>query len=609
MLPSNYTFTTADQGVHVFTVTLKTAGLQSITATDTANKSITGTESNITINPAAAISLTIAGFPNPATAGSAGNFAVTAHDPYGNVATGYTGTVHFTSSDPQAVLPANYTFTSTDAGVHSFAATLNTAGNQSIVATDSTTATITASMSVTVGTPGASATFIKEDTSTEGNWIQAYGSQGFNIIGSTTSYPSYAAVTAVGETKYTWAASTTDPRALQNASGTGRIAACWYSPTSFSVDVNLTDGQAHDVALYAVDWDKQGRSEQIQITSAATGAVLDTETLSNFSGGVYLQWELSGNVVITFKTLAGPNAVLSGLFFDPPSSTGAASDLLNISSSPTTDTAGIARNFTVTVLSPSGGTDTKYTGTIHFTSSDPQAVLPSNFTFTTALAGVYTFAVTLKTAGLQSVTATDIADPSVTGTESNITINPAPAISLTIAGLPNPATVGTPANFTVTAHDPYGNVATGYTGTVHFTSSDPQAALPANYTFTSTDAGIHSFSATLDTAGNQSIVAADSTTATITGSISVTVGTAGASAMFIKEDTRTEGNWASAYDPKASISSAARPAIPAMPALRSWARRAISGLPVRPILGLFKLPAAPAGLPRAGTPPRASAWT
>ena len=90
------------------------------------------------------------------------------------------------------------------------------------------------------------------------------------------------------------------------------------------MDVSLTDGQAHDIALYAVDWDNQGRSEQIQITSAATGAVLDTETLSHFTGGVYLQWELSGNVVITFKTLAGPNAVLSGLFFDPPSTSNAA---------------------------------------------------------------------------------------------------------------------------------------------------------------------------------------------------------------------------------------------------------------------------------------------
>ena len=80
------------------------------------------------------------------------------------------------------------------------------------------------------------------------------------------------------------------------------------------MDVNLTDGQAHDLTLYAVDWSNIGRSEQIQITSAATGAVLDTETLSNFYSGVYLQWKLSGSVVITVKTLAGADSVLSGIF-------------------------------------------------------------------------------------------------------------------------------------------------------------------------------------------------------------------------------------------------------------------------------------------------------
>ena len=97
----------------------------------------------------------------------------------------------------------------------------------------------------------------------------------------------------------------------------------WVSNTTFSVVVNLTDGQAHDLTLYAVDWSNIGRSEQIQINSAATGAVLDTETLSHFYSGAYLQWEISGSVVITVKTLAGADSVLSGLFFDSPSTSNA----------------------------------------------------------------------------------------------------------------------------------------------------------------------------------------------------------------------------------------------------------------------------------------------
>src|SRR5439155_591183 len=103
---------------------------------------------------------------------------------------------------------------------------------------------------------------------------------GSNVIGNAASYPAYAIVTPTGQSTFTWAASTTDARALQTASGTGRIAACWYSFTSFTVDVNLTDGQAHNLALYALDWSNSGRSEQIQFSDAATEQELNTQTVS-----------------------------------------------------------------------------------------------------------------------------------------------------------------------------------------------------------------------------------------------------------------------------------------------------------------------------------------
>ena len=172
-------------------------------------------------------------------------------------------------------------------------------------------------------TPTSTATLLKEDTTTQGNWIGAYGSQGYDIIENAVSLPSYATVTPSGQSSSTgWHSSTTDPRALQTPSGSSRIAACSYSATSFTVDVNLTDGQTHDLALYFLDWDQEGRSERVQLTNAATGTVLDTETVSSFESGVYLQWAVSGNVLITFTRLAGKNAVLSGLFLDPASTSG-----------------------------------------------------------------------------------------------------------------------------------------------------------------------------------------------------------------------------------------------------------------------------------------------
>src|SRR5581483_3340328 len=99
--------------------------------------STTGTLSGISVSPAAATQLVVSGFPAHATAGAAQTFTVTAEDAYGNVATGYRGTVAFTSRDWQATLPSSYTFTASDAGSHSFSATFRSAWTMWLTAADS----------------------------------------------------------------------------------------------------------------------------------------------------------------------------------------------------------------------------------------------------------------------------------------------------------------------------------------------------------------------------------------------------------------------------------------------------------------------------------------
>ncbi len=64
-------------------------------------------------------------------------------------------------------------------------------------------------------------------------------------------------------------------------------------------------------------------------------------------------------------------------------------------------------------------------------------------------------------------------------------------------------TAGNTVQLTVSAIDSTGAVATGYSTKVHFSSSDVQAGLPADYTFTPEDAGSHTFTVTLKTAGTQ----------------------------------------------------------------------------------------------------------
>ena len=74
-----------------------------------------------------------------------------------------------------------------------------------------------------------------------------------------------------------------------------------------------------------------------------------------------------------------------------------------------------------------------------------------------------------------------------------------PATYFSITG-PVLATTGSPFNVTLTAMDRFNNVATGYTGTISITSTDPAASvLVSSYTFTAPDAGIHTFSIILNT--------------------------------------------------------------------------------------------------------------
>jgi hypothetical protein len=80
--------------------------------------------------------LDVAGFPSLVSSGTISSFTVTAKDPAGNVATGFTGTVHFSSTDPGALLQQDYTFTPADQGAHTFHAALFSGGTFSITATD-----------------------------------------------------------------------------------------------------------------------------------------------------------------------------------------------------------------------------------------------------------------------------------------------------------------------------------------------------------------------------------------------------------------------------------------------------------------------------------------
>jgi hypothetical protein len=209
-------------------------------------------------------------------------------------------------------------------------------------------------------------------------------------------------------------------------------------------------------------------------------------------------------------------AALSGAF--APS----LADSLTISA-PSAATAGDPFSVTVTANTSAGAVDTSYLGTIAFSGSDRLAGLPSSYTFTAADKGSHSFAVTLKTAGVQSLTATDATNAATPATTSGIVVRAAAASGLVAPHLYR-SIIGTPQSLTFTAVDPYGNVATTYAGTVRLTSTDASASFtPSTYTFTTADKGVHTFKVNFGTAGPQAVTITDATSGFVASTLPATV--------------------------------------------------------------------------------------
>src|SRR5262249_29657183 len=127
---ASYTFSGSgvglDNGVHTFTngATLFTAGTKTLSATD-ASIPATGSQT-VSVRPGNAVSMAVGGFPSVVKAGGDGSFLVQLIDSWGNIATGFVGSVTLTSSNALPVFPvANpYTFTPADAGQHTFTVAL-----------------------------------------------------------------------------------------------------------------------------------------------------------------------------------------------------------------------------------------------------------------------------------------------------------------------------------------------------------------------------------------------------------------------------------------------------------------------------------------------------
>jgi hypothetical protein len=441
---TSYTFTAADAGTHTFAAGLNlfTAGTRSVLA----NAPLVATASQaITVTSSVATHLALT-TPSTTVAGAPMTFSVVALDAWNNMGATYTGTVHFSTSDAQGTVPADYTFLDSDAGIRAFSGSLATvrAVGQTITATDTTTARITGTSPAVTVTPTTAVSL--------------------TLVGGGGRIGSPHTVTVQARDVY--------GNATNLFNGAVHLTASDPNMTLPATDTTLVNG----VGTASVTPMTMG-SQTISATALSDATINGTETVIGTAGAV-----------VRFVMTAIPAT-----------------------------TAGVAQSFTVTGYDAFGNVAADYTGTVYFTSSDAQAGLPGFYTFTLADAGVHTFSVTLRTAGSQSVTVRDWSNVSLTTTQIGIGVTAAAASSFTVTAL-HGVVAGTAQSFTVSVRDAFGNLATGYRGTVTFSSSDTQAALPASYTFTAADGGRHTFSMTFKSSGGQSFTVADAANATMLSS-------------------------------------------------------------------------------------------
>ena len=487
--------------------------------------------------------------PGTATAGTAFNVTVTALDATNTVVTGYTGTVHFTSSDTQAVLPANSTLTN---GTGMFSVTLKTAGGQTITATDTATATITGAsgaITVTAATPitlqvKTAGTAFGTVTDNLGQ-INCTQEGGANPAGNcTTQYPSGTQVTLTATTPGTGAF----VGAPTACTGTGNT--CQFTITAAeTVTATFTPGPGMFPLTVVAGTPHTGGGT---ITSAPTG--INCMLTGTTTSGTCTQ-NFPAGALVTLTSAPGPGSGFFGWSGTTPTCLGSSSVscLLNMSAATTATVEFTSGGGTVNVTVTGAGnvTDTANAGEINCTNT-------AGGTQTGTCSGGYTLGVgvTLTETPAAGATFSGWTGASCTNPTAAMcsfqVINTTPiAVAATFAAgggaathfsvtAPATATAGTMFNLIVTALTAANTTATGYTGTVHFTSSDTKAVLPANSALLN---GVGTFPAVLNTAGAQTIAATDTVTASITGmSGTITVTGVGPAAMLAISKTHT-GNF------------------------------------------------------------------
>lgn len=390
----------------------------------------------------------------------------------------YLGTVHFTSSDSTATLPADHTFTTADAGTHKFAsgATLGTTGSQTITAADAHQSSTAGTATVNVGGKASTATTLTSSAQPS-TYLQSIT---FTAIVTATSGSPTGQVTfkdgvnTIGTGTLTGGVATTSTSTL--TVGTHSITAAYGGDTNFSgsnsAALSQTVNRASSTTTLTSSPNPSTVNQQVTFTATVAGHNGGTPTGSiTFKQGtttLATKSLVSGSATFaTSYATAGSRSITAAYSGDGNFLASASSHTQSVLKAATTTTVASSHNpssfgdsvtFTATVSSTAG---TPANGdTVHFI--DGTTIIGSG----SLSAGVASFTTTALTAGTHKIKATYVADISYATSSSavlNEVVNGLPTTSTVSSNL-NPSIYGQTITFnakvvdTANSGTPTGNV-------------------------------------------------------------------------------------------------------------------------------------------------------
>ena len=546
-LPASTAYATADAGTRVFPVRLYTAGLQSITATDSGN-GYSATQGNIVVSVLRSRFAVTS--PNSTIAGVPIALTVAATDAYNNLDTNFTGSLHFISSDTNATLPSGVSIVASDHGqknISNFVLTIANA-NASMTVLDNTNTLMGTVSPISVMPANA-------------NYFGVSGAAsvvaGTPLSVTVTAYDAYTNI-ATGYAG-TVAVSTNNANAILpapttfsvNGNGVALVSSIYLLAAAGNSAITMTDtvvgsimGTQSGIQVTPLAAD---HFQLVGLTSGVAGHVntlnvISRDIYNNIATGyrgtvLFASSDSAASLPTSYHYVAGDQGThpFSGVSLGTVGTqsitahdtvqaslqgtqggiviTGNSASRLTLTGAAST-AAGQAQNILIAAVDAYGNIDANFAGTVVFTTTDPCATLIPNYTFSAADAGTFLLPVTYVTAAIQTLTAAGPA--AVNATQINTQVGAGNANAYVLSGVPD-APAGQATSVTVRVIDAYNNTVPTYVGRAHFTSSDPNATLPADYSFVSLDSGVRALGLTLTTAGTQWVRATDTNLASITG--------------------------------------------------------------------------------------------